>query len=93
MSLSAAADDLTARTAREWRAERDRREPFKRDLEAERRALIRQFLIEALGPAANDLAACLMSLDNADDAGGIYHFRRLVAAIRQAAHGFRDLAT
>jgi hypothetical protein len=74
-----------------WRRERDRREPLKRDLEAERRALIRDFIVEALEPAADDLASCLMSLDNADDVGGSYHLKRVIAALKQAARAFAEL--
>jgi hypothetical protein len=85
--VSSFADD-----AIEWRRERDRREPLKRDLAAERRAMIRQFLIGALEPAADDLASCLMSLDNANDVGAVYHFRRVVACVNAVAGGFRGLA-
>jgi hypothetical protein len=76
----------------EWRRERDKREPLKRDLTAERKALLRDFIAEALTPAANDLNACLLALDNDDDVAAVYHFRRLVIASKHAAHGFRDMA-
>jgi hypothetical protein len=79
-------------SAIEWRRERDKREPLKRDLEAERRSLIRDFIIEALTPACNDLDACLLALDNDDDVAGAYHLRRVIVSIKHAAHGFRDLA-
>jgi transposase len=78
--------------ALEWRRERDRRESPKRDLEPERKALIRDFIGEALEPAANELDSVLLSLDNGDDIGSAYHFRRLVAAVKAAAGGFRGLA-
>ena len=94
--MSAAAyvsDELTAREALKWRAERDKREPLKRDLEAERKALIRDFLFEALELARNDLDAVFLALDNSDDVAGRYHFRRLIAGIKPAAQGFRELAT
>jgi hypothetical protein len=86
-------DDMTAKAARDWRRERDRSQPLKRDLEAERRAAIREFIGEALTPALNDLDACFLSIDNADDIGAAYHFRRLIAAVKNAAHGFRDLSS
>lgn len=74
-----------------WRRARDRREPLKRDAEAEQRALVLQFLIEALEPAAGELDACLMSLDNGDVVGAAYHFRRIIVALKQAAHAFAKL--
>jgi hypothetical protein len=85
-------DPLTAREAVAWRRERDKREPAKRDLKAERRSLIRDFIAEALTPACNDLDACLLALDNDDDVAGAYHLRRVIVSIKHAAHGFRDLA-
>jgi hypothetical protein len=85
-------DPLTARVAVEWRGERDKREPLKRDLVAERKSTIRDFIAEALTPAANDLEAVFLSLENTDDAGAAHHFRRLDVAIKHAAHAFRDLA-
>jgi hypothetical protein len=78
--------------ALEWRRERDRRDPLKRDLEAERKALIRDFIVEVLEPAANELDSVLLSLDNGDYIGSAYHFRRLVAAVKAAAGGFKGLA-
>jgi hypothetical protein len=89
-----AVDDLTPwqRTAIEWRRERDRREPLKRDLEAERKALIRDFIVEALTPAARDLEVLLLSLGNDDDAGAIHHFRRFLAAVRHAEPALKELA-
>jgi hypothetical protein len=92
VTIEPSQDDLTARAAREWRKERDRREPLKRVLEAERKAVVRDFIVEALAPTFNELDACLAALDNGDDTGGAYHFRRLVVFIKHAAHGFRDLA-
>jgi hypothetical protein len=65
--------------------------PFKRDSEAERKALIRDFIGEALEPASNELPSCLMSLDNGDDVGGACHFRHLVAAVKAAAGAFKGL--
>lgn len=82
-----------AKSAREWRKEHDKREPFKRDLEAERKALVRDFIVEALAPTFNELDACLLALDNRDDTGSAYHFRRLVVSVKHAAHGFKDLAS
>jgi hypothetical protein len=84
---------LTARVAREWRRERNRREPLERDLEAERRSLIRDFIFEALEPACNDLSAVLLSLENDDDAATIHHFKRVIKRVKAAAHGCRELAT
>jgi hypothetical protein len=84
--MTAFADDAIA-----WRRERDKQTPLKRDPEAERKALIRDFIGEALEPASNELASCLMSLDNGDDVGGAYHFRRLVAAVKAAAGAFKGL--
>jgi hypothetical protein len=86
------ADPLTARAAVAWRKERDARQPLRRNVRAERQALIRDFIAEALTPAANDLDACLLALDNDDDVGSAYHLRRLIVAVKHAAHGFRDLA-
>jgi hypothetical protein len=80
-------------SAVEYRKERDKREPLKRDLEAERKATTRDFIVEALTPTANDLDACFLALDIDDDVGAAYHFRRLIVAIKHAAHGFRELAT
>jgi hypothetical protein len=88
-----AVDELTARTAVQWRRERDKREPLKRDLEAERKALIRDFIDEALEPVGNDLDSCLASLANDDDVGTAYHLRRMIIALKAAAHGFKGLAT
>jgi hypothetical protein len=63
------------------------------DVEAERKALVRDFLGEALAPAARELDSAMMSLENDDDQGASYHFRRLVAAIKHAALGFQDLSS
>lgn len=90
--LPSMVDELTARTAIEWRRERDRREPLKRDLEGERRSLARDFIWEALEPARNDLDAVFLALANDDDAGAAYHLKRLIKGVKAAAHGFRDLA-
>jgi hypothetical protein len=84
-------DALTARTAAEWRREHDRQSPLKRDRHAERLALIRESIIEALEPGASDLYSCLLSLDNRDDVGAAYHFRRVIVAVKAAAQGFREL--
>jgi hypothetical protein len=85
-------DDLTRRTAVEWRRERDQREPLKRDLEAERKARTKEFVLEALEPAADDLDACLRSLANDDIAGSAHHFRRVILALKHAAPALRELA-
>ena len=86
-----AVDLLTTKAAIEWRKERDRQSPLTRDLHAERLASIRQSIFEALQPAANDLNACLLSMDNVDDVGAAYHFRRVIVAAKAAAQGFREL--
>jgi len=92
-SAEARAGPEWAESAREWRKERDKREPLKRDLEAERKAPVRDFIVEALTPTFNELDACLAALDNCDDTGSAYHFRRLVVSVKHAAHGFKDLAS
>jgi hypothetical protein len=92
VSKPATDDGLTSRTAVEWQRERDKREPLKRDLDAERKSLIRDFVSESLEPARNDLDSVLLSIANDDDIGAAYHFRRLVAAIKHAAQGFKELA-
>jgi hypothetical protein len=79
-------------SAREWRAERDRREPLERDLEAERRSLIRDFICEALDPAGNDLDSCIASLANDDDVGAAYHLRRVIISLKAASLAFKGLA-
>ena len=92
-AVPAAGDlDLSARAAVEYRRERDRREPLKRDLEAERKTLIRDFIAEALTSAARDLDAALLSVENDDDVGTVHHFRRLLAAVKHAAQGYKELA-
>jgi hypothetical protein len=85
------ANNLTARTAIEWRRERDLKEPLRRDLAAERKARIRDFVHESLQPARNDLDAVLLSLSN-DDVGAVHHFRRVLAAVKCVAVGMRELA-
>ena len=77
----------------EWRRERDKREPLKRDLEGERKALTRDFIHEALTPASNDLDAVFLGLANNDDVAAVYHFRRVIKAVKHAAGAFRDLAS
>jgi hypothetical protein len=84
-------DDLTARAATEYRRERDRRQPLKRDLEGERKANVRDFIYEALGPAARDLEAVFLALQNNDDTAAIYHFRRVIAGVKSAAGAFKEL--
>jgi hypothetical protein len=86
-------DDMTARTAREWRAERDKRLPLERDLEAERKALTKEFVLEALEPAADDLDACIRSLANDDLVGSAHHFSRVITALKHCAPAFRELAS
>jgi hypothetical protein len=86
-------DPLTTREAVAWRKERDARQPLKRDLRAECLALCRDFIDEALEPVGNDWDSCRASLANDDDVGAAYHFRRIIVALKAAAHGFKELAT
>ena len=80
-----------AESARASRAERDKREPLKNDIKAERLALIRDAIFETLGSASYEFNAVLGGLQNDDDVGAVYHFRRLIIGIKAAAHCFRQL--
>ena len=91
IAIQAAVDDLTTRAAIEWRRERDRREPLKRDPEGERKRLVRDFIVEALTPAARDLEAVFLSLENEDDIAAAYHFKCVLAGVKAAAGAFKDL--
>lgn len=82
-----------AQSAREWRKERDKRSPLKRDIEAERRGFVRDFISEALEPAGNEMDAVFLALANRDDTAAAYHFRRLVVGVKAAAGGFEELAS
>jgi len=86
-----AVDSLTTKTAIEWRKDRDKQSPLKRDLRAERLALIRETIVDVLWPAVNDLKSCLGSLENADDVGADHHFRRVIVAVKAVVPGFREL--
>jgi hypothetical protein len=84
---------LRAETAPAWCREPDQRRPLRRDIEAERKALVRDFIDEALRRVSNDLDAAFLTLVNDDDVGAVYHFKRVIKAVKTAAHGFRDLAS
>lgn len=61
------------------------------DVRAERAALIRDFISEALRPVEADAAATRASLANNDDTGAAYHLRRVVACVKAAASTFNEL--
>jgi hypothetical protein len=84
--------EACSQSAVDWRRERDRQHPPKRDPEAERKSRIRDFAYESLEPARNDLDAVLLSLTNDDDVGADHHFRRLIAAVKHAAPGLKELS-
>src|SRR5580698_8335186 len=61
------------------------------DIRAERAALLRDFIGEALEPVERDVLAARLCLRNDDDAGARYHFKRIIACIKAAAPTFGEL--
>jgi hypothetical protein len=53
------------------------------DIWAEREALMRDFIFEALAPVEADTAATRLCLRNDDDTGARYHLKRVVACVRE----------
>ena len=62
------------------------------DVRAERAALLRGFISEALEPAERDAEAARLCLKNEDDTGAHYHLKRVIAAVKSAAVTFRELS-
>ncbi len=61
------------------------------DVRAERAALMRDFVFEALSPVEADASAARACLTNDDDAGAHYHLKRVVECVKAAASTFREL--
>ena len=62
-----------------------------KNLLADKAAMSRDFVSEALEPVGNDSEAALCCLSNADDRGARYHLARVVSCVRAAAAEFRAL--
>lgn len=87
-----ALNSLTARAAREYRRDRDRHSPLRRDLAAERASLCRDFIGEALEPVGYDWQSCIAALESQDDVAVSYHMRRMVICLKHATFGLRGLS-
>ena len=61
------------------------------DIRAERAALLRDFIREALAPVERDVRAARLCLRNDDDAGARYHLKRVVAGVKNASSTFGEL--
>jgi hypothetical protein len=61
------------------------------DIRAERAALLRDFIGDALVPVECDVLAARLCLTNHDDVGARYHLKRMVVSVKAAALTFREL--